>query len=890
MYKNKTPFVFFLLFSIFNLTAQNFTIKGVVKDSTQNPLAYANIIAQPLNLSKNLKFAITDEVGFYSLNLIKGDNYTITVSYLGYKSVSFEFMADKNFTKNIILQEAPNYLNEVSIELPVTVKKDTITYNTNKFVTGDERKLKDILKKLPGIEVDKNGLVKVMGKNVTTLLVEGKRFFGGDSKLAIDNIPADAIDKVEAIDNYNEVAFLKNVSNSDDVAINILLKENKKQFAFGDIEAGKGNDVYYRTHANLFYYSPQKNINFIGNVNNTGEKIFTFKDYMNFMGGINALLKGDGSLYNIAGSDFAPFLETQDIIRSENKFGGLNITNTINDKWTLSGYAIFSKSSSKTFTQTMNQFITDISNYSEAKESSNAIKNILGIGKFKIEYAPNNHEQWYFNTQLKKTDNLSNNTILSSINAENKNILTTKDAAQFYVNQTVEWHQKITKNHTISSAVSYTVDKNNPNTFWKTNQPILQGLIPLINENVYNLSQLKETNRNNFDLVLKHFWVINPNNHIYTTLGNKFVAEEFYTFDSQQLENNFTHNFNSDGFGNDLEYQLNNFYAGVHYKFKTGIVEFKQGAFIHHYQWEANQQNSYQNNKWIVLPDFLAKIEFTKSKKLQFNYQLKSSFSEASKLANRFYLQSYQTVFKGNEQLENELFHTARAYYSRFSLYRGLLFYSGINYLKKVDGIQYAVQFENTNQYLTAVMVSNPEERWNFNTTVDKKIKLIKYHLNINLSTANFLQNLNNTTVNNKNNSASYEISAKTLHDKFPTIVVGLRQSIGNYTSSNLKSKFNTTEPFVNIDYDFLKGWILSFDYTRFDYQQKSLNQQNTYELANLMLTYKKENSAWSYKLSAQNLMDVKFKNQNSFSSYIISYSETHILPRIFMISIGYNL
>ncbi|MDP2089850.1 MAG: carboxypeptidase-like regulatory domain-containing protein [Flavobacteriaceae bacterium] len=890
MSKNKTPFVFILLFYIFNLNAQNFTVKGIVKDSLQNPLAYANIIAQPADLSKNLKFAITDDGGFYSLNLIKGDNYTVTASYLGYKTASFELIADKDFTKNITLLESPNHLKEVVIELPVTVSEDTITYNTKKFVTGEERKLKDVLKKLPGIEVDKNGLVKVQGKNVTILLVEGKRFFGGDTKLAIDNIPADAIDKVQAIDNYNEVAFLKNVSNSDEMALNILLKENKKQFTFGDIEAGKGNDEYYRTHANLFYYSPKKNINFIGNLNNNGEKIFTYKDYLNFQGGINAILKGDGSLYNISGSDFASFLETQDLIRSENKFGALNITNTINEKWTLSGYAIFSNSSSKTFAQTMNQYTTDISNYREDKESSNATKNILGIGKFKIEYTPNNHEQWYFNTQVKKTDNLSNNTILSIINAENKNIFTTKDAEQFYANQTVEWHKKISKNHTFSSAASYTVDTNNPNTYWKTNQPILQGLIPLINENIYNLSQLKENNRNNLEVVFKYYWVLNPNNHIYTTLGNKYVAEEFYTNDSQQLENNATHNFNSDGFGNDLEYQFNDLYAGIHYKFKTGIVEFKQGAFIHHYQWEVNQLNTYQKNKWVVLPDFLAKIEFTKSKKLQLNYQLKSAFSDAAKLANRFYLQSYNTVFKGNEQLENELFHTARVYYSRFSLYRGLLLFSGINYLKKVDGIQHTVQFENINQYLTAKMISNPEERWDFNTTIDKKIKSIKYRLNINISTADFLQTINKTTVNNKNNNVSYEISAKTLHEKYPTVEVGLRQSFGNYTSSNLKSKYITNEPFVNIDYDFLKGFVLSFDYTRFDYQHKSLNQQNTYELANLTLSYKKENSAWTYKLSAQNLMDVKFKNQNSFSSYIISDSKTYILPRIIMVSLGYNL
>ncbi|MDP3354197.1 MAG: carboxypeptidase-like regulatory domain-containing protein, partial [Flavobacteriaceae bacterium] len=790
----------------------------------------------------------------------------------------------------ITLLEAPNHLKEVVIELPVTVREDTITYNTNKFVTGEERKLKDVLKKLPGVEVDKNGLVTVQGRTVTTLLVEGRKFFGGDTKLAVENIPADAIDRVQTIDNYNEVSFLKNLSNSDQMAMNILLKSGKKQFAFGDVEVGKGNDDYYRSHANVFYYSPKTTINFIGNVNNTGEKIFTFKDYMNFQGGINAVLRGDGSSINSSKSDFAPFLETQDLVRSQQQFGALNITKTINEKLIITGYAILSQSNTETFSKTMNQYTSVFSNFTEDKESNNNAKSFLSIGKFSIEYAPSTKEQWFVNSQFKISDNLSNNAIFSVINTENKDILTSKDTEGINVNQTIEWHKAIAKKHTLSFAASFTIDNNKPNSTWITNQPILQGLIPLINGNVFHLSQLKQTDKNNIDVVLKHYWVINNNNHLYTTFGNKYVAEQFYTNDSQQLENNSTYNFNNNGFGNDLEYQLNDFYGGIHYKFKTGIAEFKQGAFIHHYSWEANQSNAYQQNKWVVLPDFLAKFEFSQSKKLQFNYQLKSSFSDASKLANRFYLQSYNSVYKGNEQLENELFHSARVYYSRFSLYRGILLFSSINYLKKVDGIQNAVQFENTNQYLSPFIVANPEERWSFNTTMDKKYKFIKYHFNVNLSTADFLQTVNNTAVNNKNNSASYVISAKSLHEKYPTVEVGFRQSFGNYTSGTLKSKFSTNEPFVNIDYDFLKGFILSFDYARFDYQQKSINQQNTYELANLSLSYKKENSAWSYKLSAQNIMDVKFKNQNSFSSYIISDTKTYILPRIIMVSLSYKI
>jgi carboxypeptidase-like protein len=468
MLKKKIAFVFCVTLGTLSFS-QTITLKGTIKDSLQNPLSYANVIAKPVDVSKNLKFSITDDDGYYKLELLKNENYTITVSYLGYKTANFKFLAAENSQKNIVLSEAPNQLQEVIIEMPVLVKEDTITYNTNKFVTGEERKLKQVLKKLPGVEVDKYGGVTVQGKKVTTLLVEGKKFFGGGSKLAVENIPANAIDKIQVLDNYSEIAFLKNVTDTDEMAMNILLKKDKKQFAFGDIEAGKGNNDFYRTHSNLFYYSPKTNINFIGNLNNTGEKTFTFKDYMSFQGGVNAILKGNGSIYNVSGSDFSQFLEKQDVVSSSNKFGALNISKTINPKLDISGYAIFSRSNTKTFTETDNQYFTDTYNYIEEKVSGNSSRNILGIGKLNLEYAPNSKEQWYAKTQVKKTDNLGNSTILSIINTENINILTTKDAAAIYINQNLEWHKKLSKKHTFSFATDYVFDKNNPTTYWETN-------------------------------------------------------------------------------------------------------------------------------------------------------------------------------------------------------------------------------------------------------------------------------------------------------------------------------------------------------------------------------------------------------------------------------------
>jgi len=888
--KKKTLIYILLLYNIAAFS-QKKTLSGTVKDSLQNPLPYANVLAKSKDVSKNLQFAITDNEGYYKLSLEKGDTITISISYLGYKPISYDFVALKNTEKNFILQQSSEQLDEIIIEMPVTVRGDTTTFKTDKFVNGTERKLKNVLKKLPGVEVDKSGTVTVQGKKITTMLVDGKKFFGGNSKLAVENIPADAIDKVKVIENYNEVAFLKGITDSDDMAMDIQLKEDKKRFVFGDVEIGKGNKEFYKTSANLFYYSPKTNINFIGNLNNIGEKTFTFKDYLSFSGGINAVFNGN---FNWRGGDFSQFLESRDVLTSKQKFSAINITKTTSSKLDLAGYVIFSSSDIENLIETQNEYAS----FTEEKTNTTQSDNLLGIGNLNLEYTPNNLEKWYVRTQVKRTNNNRNNNITSLVNTNTNSILSNRDLNSVYVNQNIEWHKRQSDKHTFSSVFNYVFDKNNQNAFWETQDDAFNGLIPITDQNVYLINQLRNNKKQNIDAIFKHYWEVNNSNHIYTTVGNKFLLENFSTDDYQTLDNGNINNFNTNGFGNNLDFKLNDLFLGVHYKFRTGLFTVKQGLFAHNYNWSINQTIATRKNKWVVLPDLLAKIEFNKSKKIQLNYSLKTSFSDASKFANRFYLQSYNAVFKGNETLENNLYHSARIYYSRFSLYRGLLLFSSINYNKQLKGLRNAVQFDvdnlnpslRINQFLTAQMFSNPSESLRGNIHIEKTIKNLKYKFDVGFNNNQYIQQIDNVLQTNKNKSYDYKISIETLFDNFPTLEIGFKQDVGRFISSSNTSKFLATEPFVNIDYDFLKGFIFNFDYTKSNYQNKTLGQQNIYEIANATVSYKKENSAWSFKMKAQNLFNAEFKQSNRFSDYVISDIRTFILPRNIVFSIGYNL
>ncbi len=879
-------YLYFIVFILFSKGAISQTIEltGYIKDAVNGPLPYANIIAKPKDATKTLKYTITDDEGFYRLVFQKNDTLNITASYLGFESISFDFIATKNTSKTFLLKQSSNQLNEVVIELPVTVKGDTTIYRTDTFITGEERKLKNVLKKLPGVEVSKNGNVTVQGKKVTKMLVDGKKFFGGNSKLAVDHIPANAVDKVQVIDNYNEVAFLKNLSDSDELAMNIELKEDKKRFVFGDVEMSKGNDEFYKTHANLFYYSPITKVNFIGNLNNIAEKTFTFKDYLNFQGDVNAIFSGN---FNFRGGDFSQFLENRDVLQSKQRFGALNITKTTSRKLDVSGYLIFSQSDENNFFETQN----DYSSFNEFRKNKTELNNLSGIGKLNIAYKSSDNEQWHIRSQFKKTNNDKFNSITSLINTDLDSINTERGVGAISLTQNIEWHKKQSEKHTFSALINYEFRNNNQNTFWQTEDDILQGLIPITpNQNLLRLQQAKDVEAHVLEGVFKHFWEINNRNHIYTMLGNNYLKENFITNDSQELDNGSVNTFTTDDFGNHMNFMLNDFYLGVHYKFGVGIFTVKQGISFHNYSWRVHQQNKLSQNKWVVLPDFLAKIAFTKSKKLELNYGLKTSFSDASKFASRFYLQSYNSVFRGNEALENNLFHAARIYYSKFSLYRGLMINGSFSYRKQIKGVRNSVVFDGVNQFLTNRIFNNPSETMNSRLAVYKKIKKIRYKFHLTGSRSKYIQEIDNSIKNNSSTNYSYKIGLETLYDDFPKMEFGFKRSIGNFTSSNSTSKFVTNEPFLTIDYDFLKGFIVSFDYVSYDYRNTALDQKNRFDVANFSLSYRKENNAWTYKVFSNNLFNTEFKRNSTFSQYLIADTKTYILPRVLMLSVSYNL
>lgn len=878
----------FLLFSTLSFS-QTHTIIGVVSDSIAIPLENANIIAKPLQENAQLKFAIADNKGRYRLELEKEVKYEITASYIGFNEEVLIIEPNSTISNhNFKLKATGQNLKEIIIKhefKPIIVKKDTLTFDVKSFANGNERKMKEILEKLPGVEVDKNGTVTVQGKKVTKMMVEGKSFFGGGSKLAVENIPADALDKIEVIDHFNEVGFMKQVSDSEDLAMNVKLKADKKKFIFGDVEAGVGNNEFNLAHTALFYYSPKTNVSFIGDINNIGKSTFTFEDLMRFDGGVSSFLSGRKSLTNL----YSYTNDNTDVVQNKSQFGAINFSVEASPKLSVSGFGIFSKIFLSSRIESDNDYLQNTSIAFENKLQNNDNRSTLAIGNIKFDYSPNKNEKWYYNANFQASNNNFFSTINSITNLNTSNFETLSKADNSSLKQYIEWHKSYNNKHTTTFVINQAYEKNTPINQWFTDQPFLSGLIPLQNDATYTIEQSRKVKNNSVDAMFKHYWIINNFNHLYTNVGNNYGFSNFETSEKQVLTDGTMNDFSIDGFGNDINYTLNDAYLGLEYKFRIGKWTNKPGVYFHWYQLKTTQfENNNSLSKTLFQPQWNSDYEFNKAETLNFNYKLVNGFPEVSQLANRFTLQSYNAVFKGNALLENERYHTANLRYSKMNMYRGIILNAMASYTKKEKTTRNQIELNGINQFNTPFLTDNPETYWRLNGSISKKIYRFSLKLNSSLSWFTYEQTLNNVATTNERNMQNLGVSVKTAHKKWPDFSIGYTKGYNQF-SGLTNSKYQSDAFNSDFEVTFLKYWTYKIEYENLKNTDNN-NQTNFFETANTSLRHQKKNSPFGFELSINNLLNIKAKNDYSFSDYLISEQRTFVLPRVLLFTISYKL
>ena len=901
----KTRFFFLLIALSFFTKAQEVKLSGVVRDSLAKPLELASLVA--INKASNAldAYTMTDANGNFSLKLKTNTAYKIQVSALGLQTINDSLTtAQTNLIRDYELR-ADIVLDEVVVKMPVLIRGDTLIYDADSFKNGSERKLEDIIDKLPGVEINDSGQIEVEGKVVNKLMVNGKDFFDGDTKIATKNIPSSTVDKIQVLKNYGEVGQLRGVGNNqDNVAINIKLKQGKESFWFGNVTTGAGDsptEELYLVQPKLFYYSPKYSINFIGDMNNIGEVALSRRDIRGFGGGFRSPSRQSGTSINL-GDNSLNFLTNQsNAQRIENKLATGNFSYSPNEKLDLTGFLIFNSSIIDAKENSFIQYTdTRLQIPDETTEETSEERSNQGLLKLSASYKPNFNNQVDYDILVRASDDRQQQNVLSSVIGRTAQL---EEVTPFSINQNLNYYftlnednifaleaQHLLKNEDPFYNANLANDPNGNDAFDRTATAL--GLAT--NLNGYDLGQNRKIFSNQLDAKLDYYHIINPKSNLNFTLGTILSHQSFesniFQFLDQGSQLQPTPSFNNGLVTNDVEYNFSDLYLGVHYRFRTGKFTFTPGFSIHAYG-NNNQQNNIlvEDNFIRFLPDFETRIQIKKGESLTLNYRMQNQFTDVTRLAQGLVLNNYNSIQYGEPDLQNALSHNISLLYSSFNLFNYTNVFARVSYTSNIDQIRSLTNFESIIRTSTFFNSNFADENFNAFGRIQRTFGKIRASLNAAFNYSKINQFIQGVPSLNEGFTQTLTPGIRTNFKVAPNVSLRYRYSVINNDQGSRSTKFIVQSPSIEFDaYIWEKITLVSnYSYTRQDLGTQVQSFQNW----DAGLSYRKDKEAkWEFELKASNILNIDAQVRNSANNLSVFNAQTFIQPRFITLRGVYNL
>jgi Outer membrane protein beta-barrel family len=270
------------LTTLMGATAQKtIVVKGTAKTDDGKGLEKAAVTLYYVGQKDTLR-TLTNQNGIYTFNTVKPVKSVISISHVGFKKLEdfydFTNATDEVINNDVVMTAGNNMLETVTVEASkIYIKEDTVSYRIDSTMYRKNDNVEEVLKKLPGVEVDKDGKVTAQGKEVTKVKVNGKEFFGGDVKTATRQLNADMVDKIQIVDDYGDQSAFTGVKDGDPTkTMNIQLKKDKNKGVFGSVTASAGTEKRYLGSLNLNVFDNARQISLTSNLNNTNASNFDF--------------------------------------------------------------------------------------------------------------------------------------------------------------------------------------------------------------------------------------------------------------------------------------------------------------------------------------------------------------------------------------------------------------------------------------------------------------------------------------------------------------------------------------------------------------------------------------------------------------------------------------
>ncbi|RYF89911.1 MAG: hypothetical protein EOO03_04900, partial [Chitinophagaceae bacterium] len=420
--------VFAAVISLSAAAQKPITVKGVVKTEDGKTLSGASVVLTYAGKKDSIKTASSDK-GAFTFNNVAAAKVQVAVTFIGYKKFVSEYDYSNATGEQIIWDIALNpgdfTLETVTVQAAkVQIKEDTVSYAIDSTMYRKNDNVEEVLKRLPGIEVDKTGKVTAQGKEVTRVKVNGKDFFGGDVTTATRELNADMVDRIQVIDDYGDQSAFTGVRDGEaSKTLNIQLKKDKNKGYFGNVTAGAGTEERYLGGLSLNIFNNSQQISIIGNINNTNANTFNFGNSGSpmaaMMGGM-ARSMGIGRGGAGVGSAFGNFGNSDGI--NVNKSLGINFRDEWGPKVSAYGSYSVSERNSLTINNTTQQNIFQNSSVTNIQNSNNDAVNTNHRFTFNIEYKIDSFNYIKFTPNISyrnsSADNFSDFLFLGNNNAK----------------------------------------------------------------------------------------------------------------------------------------------------------------------------------------------------------------------------------------------------------------------------------------------------------------------------------------------------------------------------------------------------------------------------------------------------------------------------------------
>ncbi len=903
---------------------QNITLKGKLTDKAEKTaIAGATVLLTSKKDSGFQKMLVTDTKGEFSFNNLEPATYVVKISSSGYEKIEQKIALQASnkdpipFTVTKLATDLEG-VTVISKPPPVKQKGDTSEFSASQFKVNPDATAEDMIKKLPGLTVAKDGTVTAMGEQVKKVTVDGRDFFGDDATAALKNLPADVIDKIQIFDKLSDQAQLTGFDDGNSIkTVNIVTKSGIKNGQFGRIYTGLGTDGRYTAGGNVSFFKGNRRLSLVSNFNNINLQNFSSQDLLGVTssgGGGGRGGGGRGGGGGFGGQDNFNVGQSSGI--SKTNAAGINFSNVYGKKVTLSGSYFFNNSTntneslSNTATAIGDSILHSIQNSRSSStntnhrinmrfeykiDSANSLFIIPSLSFQKNNSAAYSTSQSFYNLNDSTNSSISNNT--SDRNGYNlrNNILFrhsfTKKGRSLSLGFNTAWSKN---DGTGISDASYKFYKNgsaidslsNRFTDNTTNGATIGGNIaytePVGKKGQLQIEYSPSVQKNKADQQTFQY-----DGQKYT----KFDSTQSNRFDNTITTNNVGVNYR---LGKSRDEQLS---FGVN--FQTSKLE-SQRTF----PTTTSVNQTFSN----ILPNLMWRKKLSAVSNIRVFYRASTNFPSINQLQDVVNITNPLSVSSGNPALKQSYTHFVSGRYSytnsktSTSFFANLFLQSASDYItnaiyipRKDSVIQQNIVLKSNSQFTKPVNLNGYRNLRTF-FTYSMPLKFIKTTLNVNTgfsySKAPGLVNYQSTTTN------AYAYNTGVVLASNISEYVDFNLSYGaNFNNSNTKATNVSTNKYVNqavgaqVNLLNKKGWFLQNDVSGNTYSGLSSGFNQSFWLWNAAIGKKILNKqAGEIKLSVFDLLKQNQSISRTITGPVTEDLQTQVLQQYFMLTFTYKL